>query len=238
MSKFYSLDTSYRIYPIRGLLGYFHLLHDALCDEAVIVDTGLMGEMPGLRRVLKQTGLGWAAIKAILLTHGHLDHTGHLCRIKELTGAPVFAHPMEEPHINGTFRYRGISRVCGMLESFGRRVLRYQPTNIGEALHDGMELPFWGGLRAVHLPGHTQGHCGFYSQRFELLFSGDLFASYGFVTHLPPAIFNSCPEYFSESLARVIELSPKRIIPNHYFGFDGEMHRQKFEAMVQRWTGT
>ena len=33
-------------------------------------------------------------------------------------------------------------------------------------------------LRVIHLPGHTQGHCGFYSQRFSLLFTGDLFASY------------------------------------------------------------
>ena len=50
------------------------------------------------------------------------------------------------------------------------------------------------GLRVVHLPGHTLGHCGFYSRAHDLLFSGDLFASYFFNVHLPTRILNSAPE--------------------------------------------
>ena len=197
----------------------------------------LTGEMPQLARVIRQIGLGWRDVRAILLTHGHIDHTGHLARIKQLTGAPLLAHPAEQPHINGTFAYRGASRVCGALEKFGRRLLRYRPACIDEPLHPGMELPYWGGLRVVHLPGHTHGHCGFYSSRFELLFSGDLFASYGFSTHLPPRIFNSCPEYFEASLERVRELSPKLMVPSHYYGFDGDLHRRRFDALLARRRG-
>jgi glyoxylase-like metal-dependent hydrolase (beta-lactamase superfamily II) len=234
MTRFYSLDASHRIYPIRGLLGYFHLLYDASSREAVLIDAGLVGEMARLSSVLKEIGLDWPDIKAILLTHGHMDHTGNLARIKQLTGAPLFAHPGEQPHINGTFAYRGASRVCGALETVGRWLLRYQSVNIDEPIHPGTDLPYWGGLRVIFLPGHTQGHCGFYSSRFDLLFSGDLFASYGFITHLPPAILNSCPEYYDASLDRVMELSPKRIIPNHYSGFDGEMHRRRFDALMAR----
>jgi len=234
MTRFYSLDESHRIYPIRGLLGYCHLLYDASCREAVLIDAGLVGEMPGLSRVLREIGIDWRDIKAFLLTHGHIDHTGNLAKIKQLTGGPVFAHPAEQPHINGTYAYRGPSRVCGVLESAGRWLLRYQPVDIDKPLDPGMELPFWGGLRVLHLPGHTHGHCGFYSSRFGLLFSGDLFASYGFFTHLPPAFLNSCPEYYEASLNEVVELSPKQIIPNHYSGFDGEMHRRKFDALMAR----
>jgi glyoxylase-like metal-dependent hydrolase (beta-lactamase superfamily II) len=230
----YSLDASYRVYPIRGLLGYFHLLYDLSRGEAVLIDTGLAGEMPLLCRTLRKIGLGWGDIKAVLLTHGHLDHTGHLVQIKQRTGAPLLAHTAEQAHINGTFPYRGASRVCGVLESCGRWLLRYRPVDIDETLHDGMQLPYWGGLQVIHLPGHTQGHCGFYSDRFDLLFSGDLFASYGFLVHLPPAILNSCPEYFDRSLERVQELSPKLIIPNHYFGFDGALHSRRFAALIAR----
>src|SRR5260370_42470515 len=98
MVRSYSIDSSdspYRIYPIRGLLGYFHLLLDASRREAVVIDTGLIGEMSQLARDLKHGRLDWHDIKANLLTHGHIDHTGHLYQINQLTGPPEPTHPLD-----------------------------------------------------------------------------------------------------------------------------------------------
>ncbi|HWZ43459.1 MAG TPA: MBL fold metallo-hydrolase [Candidatus Saccharimonadales bacterium] len=236
MAKHFSLDVTHRIYPMRGLFGCFHLLHDASAGKAVLIDTGLVGEMPRLTRLLGELGLLWTDITAVLMTHGHLDHSGNLFRIQQLTSAPVLAHPVEQRHIDGTFPYTGISRVCGALEAVGRSLLRYRPAPIDQPLSDGMELPYWGGLRVIHLPGHTGGHCGFYSARFELIFTGDLFASYGRIAHMPPAILNSCPEHFPASLKKVQALSPRHIIPNHYFGVDGERHCASFGRLLARHT--
>jgi glyoxylase-like metal-dependent hydrolase (beta-lactamase superfamily II) len=236
MSNYIALDASFRIYPIRGYHGSFHLLHDAIRKEAVLLDTGLMGEMPRLANALKEIELTWGDIKAILLTHGHLDHTGHLAELKERTGAPIFAHPSDQSHIDGTFAYRGPSRLCGLMEAFGRWVLRYRSLAIDEPLSAGMELPYWGGLRVIHLPGHTEGHCGLYSERFNLLFSGDLFASYWFSTHLPPVFLNSCPEKIEASLRQVKKLAPRYVIPNHYDGLDGELHRRNFDSLCARFS--
>ena len=172
-------------------------------------------------------------MEKILLTHGHLDHTGNLARIKELSGAPILAHPAEQAHIDGVFPYRGAARLCGAMEAVGRTVLRYRSVSIDEPLVPGAELPFWGGLEVVHLPGHTEGHCGFYSRRFDLLFTGDLFACYRFSTHLPPFFLNSCAEKLPASLHRVQELSPRYLVPNHYDRSDHEMHRQKFDALAR-----
>jgi glyoxylase-like metal-dependent hydrolase (beta-lactamase superfamily II) len=213
------------------LAGSSHLLYDADKKEAVLIDTGLIGEIPRLAMILDEVGLTWRDIKAILLTHGHLDHTGNLARLKQLTGASVFAHPLEQPHIDGTFPYRGPSRLCGLLEAIGRRLFHYQSVPIDLPFSAGMELPYWGGLKVIHLPGHTDGHCGFYSRRFNVLFSGDLFASYGFSTHRPPVFLNSCPEKLPASLREARELSARYIVPNHYDRLDGELHRKRLETV-------
>jgi glyoxylase-like metal-dependent hydrolase (beta-lactamase superfamily II) len=99
---------------------------------------------------------------------------------------------------------------------------------------DGDELPWWGGLRVVHLPGHTLGHCGFYSAQHDVLFSGDLFASYFFNVHLPPAILNSAPELIPASLEKARALGAQNIVPQHYDVLDGALHRRRFAAMLAR----
>lgn len=229
----YSFDNgAFRIIPIRGYHGSFHLLCDNVRHEAVLIDAGFVGELPQLKKILNENELNWGDIKAILLTHGHLDHTGNLVKLKELTGAPILAHPLEQPHIDGTFPYTGISRLCGFMEAVGRTIFRYRALSIDQALVPEAELPYWGGLRVIHLPGHTDGHCGFYSERFNLLFSGDLFASYWFSTHLPPIFLNSSPGKIKDSLEKVRALAPQYIVPNHGSGLDGELHRRKFDSLM------
>ena len=222
------------IHTIRGIMGCCHLLVDEN-REAVLLDTGLVGEPILIRRRMRRLGLAPDAIKAILLTHGHLDHAGNLAWATQWSGAPIYAHPLEQVHIDGTFPYVGINRWCGRLERVGRLVLGSgQPAAITHALADDDLLPFWGGLRVVHLPGHTLGHCGFYSPRHDLLFSGDLFASYFFKVHLPPAILNTAPELIPASLLRARELNPRYLVPQHYDVLDGELHRRRFDRLLLR----
>lgn len=220
------------IYPIRGLMSVCHLLVEG--DSACLIDTGLHGEQRTVRRLLLRLGLGPRSIAAILLTHGHLDHAGNLWAMREWTGARVFAHAAERRHVEGTYPYQGTSRWCGRLEAFGRAVLRYRAAPIDEHFADGDLLPFWGGLRVVHLPGHSEGHCGFYSEAHDLLFAGDLFASYFFSSHLPPPIFNSLPALIPGSMQRVRELAPAGIVPNHYDLADAALHRRRFDRLCRR----
>jgi glyoxylase-like metal-dependent hydrolase (beta-lactamase superfamily II) len=209
-----------------------HLLVEG--GDAWLLDTGMVGEPALFRRLLARLGLEPSAVRGILLTHGHLDHAGNLAALKEWTGAPVFGHPLEQQHVDGVYPYEGINRWCGRLEAMGRKAFRYRTAAIDEPFGDGDLLPVWGGLRVVHLPGHTDGHCGFYSERHDLLFSGDLFASYFFNTHLPPPILNSRPELIPESLRRVERLSPRLIVPNHYDVLDGELHRRRFDKLCRK----
>jgi glyoxylase-like metal-dependent hydrolase (beta-lactamase superfamily II) len=196
-----------------------------------MIDTGLFGEMIFIRRKLKQLGLGPQSIKAILLTHGHLDHAGNLWRLKRWTGARVFAHPNEQMHVDGIYPYQGVNRWCGRLEAVGRKAFGYRAAKIDEFISDGQMLPFWGGLQVVHLPGHTLGHCGFFSARHNLLFSGDMFASYFFNTHKPPPILNSAPELLQPSTEKIRQLQPRRMVPCHFDFLDGDLHRRRFAKL-------
>lgn len=212
-------------------MGYCHLLEDG--DSSVMIDTGMVGEPFLIRRLVRRLGLKPNAVKAILLTHGHLDHAGNLAWLKEWTGARVLAHAEETRHVAGNYPYTGAAKWCGRSEALGRWAFRYRATAIDQFLNDGDELPYWGGLRAVHLPGHTAGHCGFYSARHDLLFSGDMFASYFFNTHRPPAILNSMPEHFPVSVEKIRRLNPRWIVPSHYDYLDGELHRRRFARLYQ-----
>ena len=207
-------------------MGCCHLLQDGAAS--VMIDTGMVGEPFLIRRLVRKLGLRPDSIKAILLTHGHLDHAGNLAWLKDWTGAKVYAHAEETRHVAGTYAYSGAARWCGRLEAAGRFLFRYRAAMIDEFITDNQELPFWGGLRVIHLPGHTQGHCGFYSTKHDLLFSGDMFASYFFNVHKPPAILNSAPEHFGASLEKIRQLTPRLIVPSHYDFCDGALHRRRF----------
>lgn len=199
----------------------------------VIIDSGLPCDRWLLQRGLRRLGINPIDVRAVLLTHGHLDHAGNLAWLKSWCGAPIYAHPLEQAHIDGTFAYVGPAQWCGRLERVGRAVFGYTPVKIDIPLVDNHELPFWGGLRVVHLPGHTDGHCGFYSTSHRLLFSGDLFASYWFSTHLPPPILNSNVKLLPASVARAASLNPEGIVPNHYDFRDVFLHRSRFTRLSE-----
>jgi glyoxylase-like metal-dependent hydrolase (beta-lactamase superfamily II) len=224
-----------QIIPLRGYMGLCHLLIEEDKKSAVLIDTGLFGELWMLKLALYKNGLRMEDIRAILMTHGHLDHSGNLEVVKRLSGAKVYAHPLEQEIINGKFKYEGVNTWCGRLESLGRKVLRTgKPVDIDIELKDGLELPYFGGIRTIHLPGHTLGHCGFLCLRHNLLFSGDLFSSYTLFSHIPPPILNTAPKMILPSLRKVWELEAKYIVPQHYDFFCPVTHKKRFEEIFYK----
>jgi len=220
-------------HPIRTPGVVCHLLVDDA--GATLIDTGLLGVPALVERKLAALGLAMTDLKHILLTHGHLDHTGGLHALKKRSDATVHAHPDEQDHIDGTYPYRGVTKLCGWMEAFGRMCIGYRAVTIDEPLADEDVLPMWGGLRVVHLPGHTVGHCGLYSERHDVLFCGDLVATTFSRAHRPPVFLNSCPAHFPASIRRAASLDPKHIVPNHYpFWQSPEDVRRSLDRYLRR----
>ena len=219
------------LFPIRGVMSIPQLLVGK--DGAVLLDTGFPGDAGRIRRVMQRAGVSAKDVCAILLTHGHIDHAGNAAELKAWTGAPVYAHRLEQAHLDGAHPYHGASRVCGVLETVGRAITHYQSVKIDVEITDGEELPFWGGLRVIHLPGHTVGHCGFYNARYDLLFSGDLWVRFMMRTQASPRIFSDVPELRLESMRKARAIGARWIVPGHYDLPNATRLRTRFEQLCE-----
>lgn len=220
------------ILPVRAPLLNFYVLRDG--DGLFLIDGGFIGGVWLLRRALKQRGWADLQIQGIIVTHGHLDHVLNLNRLKQETGAWIAAPKADELHYLGQYPYRGVNRVCGFLEAVGRSVLGYRPFPIDRYLSDGDMLDVWDGLRAVHLPGHTAGHMGYYAAGRRLAFVGDIFASYAGAVRWPHPIFNSCPELLEGSRQRLLDLNPRGLLPNHGDDAAPETHLDRLQKLKRR----
>jgi glyoxylase-like metal-dependent hydrolase (beta-lactamase superfamily II) len=198
------------LYAVRGWFVLSHLLVTG--RELVLIDTGLIGDARRIRRAVERLG----ELKAILLTHGHLDHTANAAALQDWSGAKVYAPVGDEDHVAGTHRYRGVARVCGWMEAAGRAALRYRPPRVDVWIRDGDELPFWGGLRVIGLPGHTAGHVGFLAPGKRVFFPGDAFAVSWRIA-LPPAIFNTDSRQVRASFRKAAGVEADLFVPAHYF---------------------
>lgn len=220
------------IYQLRNAFVNFYLIE--WDNDLVLIDGGFIAGIYKLKQQLKSINKTFTDINHILLTHGHLDHTANITRIKELSDAPVVGHPKDKAHIAGNYPYTGSARVCGALEAIGRTLINYKPFALDLEVCDNKRLEIAGGMRVIHLPGHTTGHCGYYHEPTGILFSGDFFQCSPLRDGVAPFFLNSCPENFPSSIEKIIQLNPKGIYSNHCDESSPKKQFERFSRFVSR----
>ncbi|GGJ86357.1 hydrolase [Pilimelia anulata] len=118
-------------------------------EQCVIVDPGI-GVLDRLDELIARHRLHPAAV---LLTHGHLDHTFSVVPVCGARGIPAYAHPADRELLADPAK--GLS--ADMTALFGGRLPYTEPDDVRE-LADGATLRL-AGLEIVvdHAPGHTRG---------------------------------------------------------------------------------
>jgi len=126
--------------------------------EAVLIDVGFSPDA-----IVEYIEKNKIELKAILLTHAHLDHIGGLEKIRDRFNVDVYLHKNEaEWLVNST--YNGSKDF----PFFGEVICK--PTN--KLLTDNEELIFGDiKVKAIFTPGHTPGGVSYLINKW--LFSGD-----------------------------------------------------------------
>jgi glyoxylase-like metal-dependent hydrolase (beta-lactamase superfamily II) len=147
-------------------------------DSVTLIDTGAPGSgnqilsaVPGIDR--------------IVLTHGHVDHTGSAAQLRESTGVPVQAGAGDAAVIRGE-----AEMVPPVLQDTERPILERlsaslpdtaPPVPVDRELVDADVLDFGGGAEILAIPGHTKGSIAIHLPRHGVLFTGDTVANVGAV---------------------------------------------------------
>lgn len=141
-------------------------------------------------------------VRAVVLTHSHMDHVDGATFVREQYGVPIWAHEATAKQLKFSVD-RHIADDERLVSS-------------GD--------PDWS-LRAVHTPGHDPGHLCFLEESTGTLIGGDMIANPG--TIVVSLEYGGDMNDFISSLERLIELECTFVIPAH--GMPMENPKEKLE---------
>lgn len=167
-------------------------------EEAIVFDPADKGEY--IWEGLKNNGF---KIAAICLTHGHFDHIWGVEKLKELSGAKVYAYEGEKEVCESVSL--NVSKSAGRACSITPDFLLKDGEQIQEA---GMQCSL------IATPGHTKGSCCYYFEEAELLISGDtLFQESVGRTDLPTGSMSALVRSIQDKLLILPEET--KVYPGH-----------------------
>lgn len=134
----------------------------------ILIDSGYPADAPLVLDSIRGLGLRPEDAKAILVTHGHVDHLGSAAQFARLYGTPVLCSPAELAHVQGHEKHQVtlatvISRSWNprvlkwMIHAISAGALRAEPVPAAEAWTKELLHTLPGRPEAVNVPGHTPG---------------------------------------------------------------------------------
>jgi glyoxylase-like metal-dependent hydrolase (beta-lactamase superfamily II) len=170
------------VYALEFPVGNVYLW--AWADGLTLVDTGVPGSADAIAAAIESLGHAPHAVREIVLTHFHRDHTGSAAELARRTGARVLAHAADAAVIGGQAppprpMLTELERpLAEMLFGDVAQLPGPQPAavEVDRVVQDGDRT--LGGGTIIAVPGHTPGSIAVHVPHVGVIFTGDSVASY------------------------------------------------------------
>ena len=193
--------------------------------EITIVDAGVPGYWDDLPDELAAMKRSPADIRALVLTHAHVDHIGFAERLRSERGVRVSVHELDAMIARGEAKPQnqkmlgiGLAALRFLRLALTKGMLRSTPILEVATFGDGATLDVPGAPRVIHVPGHSEGSAALHLHARRMLFVGDAFATLNVLSgkvgpQLAP--FGSDLPRALESLKRLDDIEADLVLPGH-----------------------
>ena len=148
----------HQVLPVGILACNCSIFGDESTREAIVVDPG--DDIAGIESRLDANGL---TLKAIIITHAHIDHIGGAAKLKTRRGAPVYMHTADQ------LLYDALDMQAAWLG-----MQTPERTEIDTAAREGDTIELNGtDFHVLHTPGHTPGSTCLWIPAENKLVAGD-----------------------------------------------------------------
>lgn len=148
----------HEILPVGMLQCNCSIFGDETTREAIVIDPG--DEIEEIQARLSAHGL---SVKAIVITHAHIDHIGGAAKLKKATGAPVYMNARDQElydHLEMQAAWLGMETP--------------ERTQIDTLVREGDSIALGSAeFQILHTPGHTQGSISLWIPELNKLAAGD-----------------------------------------------------------------
>ena len=199
------------IHLIPGFVNCYLIERENTC---VLIDTGISKNANHIIKNVKSNCPG-KSLKAIIVTHAHLDHTGGLETLRQLYGSDIIAHKHESAYITQTQKMPSRPGFFGKITGLTARILSGSGCQVDQEVVDEQVVY---GFKVLHLPGHTPGTIALEDTETGALFCGDIINTNKKGDKILPPSKHYALDYEEalKSSIRMFKVSkPKAILPGH-----------------------
>jgi len=189
----------HEVLPVGLLQCNCSIFGDEETREAIVIDPG--DQIGDILAILNKHNL---TVKAIIITHAHIDHIGGAAKLKAATGAPVHMNQ------NDAGLYDALEQQAAWLG-----MPSPERTSIDSDAPDGARLQLSEtAFHVLHTPGHTQGSISIWIPSENKLIAGDtLFRDSIGRTDLPGGNFRQILQSIHDKLLALPETAV--VYPGH-----------------------